>query len=227
MYMEQLSTMSLAFKCPKAFDELLPCNGGWYCNGCHKLVHDLRGKTEEEIGQLFARQGYKMCGLLEADRIRVDVPISKWRKWLSAAVLALGFTGLYQTLVAQQLPKANATALNHAKAAAPADTNATFGVFIEAQSEFPGGMEKFQKFIAINLRPDSSCHPGQKAFFSFTVERDGSITDVKVMRSPFSQAMNAHITTVLEKSPRWRPGQQMGKVVQTRYTIPIVPIAQL
>src|SRR5476649_2011172 len=99
--MQKLMVVQLSFKCPKAFNELIPCNGGWYCNGCHKVVHDFRGKQEKEIAAVFNQHNQNMCGLFEADRILVNSHTPKWRKWLSAVVIAMGFTGLYHKTYAQ------------------------------------------------------------------------------------------------------------------------------
>jgi hypothetical protein len=224
LVMEQLNGISLAFRCPKAFNKLKPCSGGWYCNGCHKLVHDFRGKPENEIQLIFNAQGENLCGLFEADRIQISTALPKWRKWLSAAVLAIGFTGLHQTLMAQQLSKSDSLALTEPKAST-INSNDIFGV-MEEPASFPGGLEKFRKYIATHLVPDASCAPGLKGFFTFVVEKDGRLTDIKIIRSPFSAKMNRRVIKMFENSPTWKPGMQIGKAVRSQFTMPIVPVAK-
>lgn len=226
--MEELNHINLSFKCPKAFNELQPCQGGWYCNGCHKLVHDFRGKPEQEIIDIFAAYNYKLCGLFEADRIRVNPALPKWRKWAAAAVLTLGFTGLHQALMAQQLSKADSISLtekSETKNKQLADEqNEIFGT-VETSAEFIGGMEKFYKFMSDNLKFEPGTPPG-KGFFTFIVEADGSLTEIKVLRSPFSKAMNEQIINMFKKSPRWRPGTMRGKVVRQQYAMPVSSVAR-
>lgn len=221
--MEQLQDIGLKFKCSKASDELIPCAGGWYCNGCHKIVHDMRGKSESEVKSTLAANNYKMCGMFEADRIRISTPLSKWRKWGTAALLAFGLTGLKQRLFAQQPTEQTAAKAQQTKTL----PDGTFGVVeISASPEFVGGIDNFNKYIANHLKPDSSCHVGVKAIATFVVEKDGRITNVQMLRSPFSSQMNAQILNMLAHSPKWKPGMQAGKVVRQQYTVPITPVGK-
>ncbi|MES2279569.1 MAG: energy transducer TonB [Bacteroidota bacterium] len=218
--MEQLNAIQLSFKCPKAFNELMPCAGGWYCNGCHKIVHDFRGKPEHEILDIFGKNGHKVCGMFEADRIRITTPLPKWRKWLAAAVLAMGFTGLHHTLLAQQLSKTDSLALTIEKPGQLTNDEMVFGTS-EQSTEFPGGMDKFQKYITDNLKPDASCKAGHKAFVCFWVDKDGQVSHVQILRGNVSKQMQAQIIKIFENSPRWKPGMQNGRAVKQYYTFPL------
>lgn len=220
--MEQLQTIGLSFKCPKVLNELQPCNGGWYCNGCQKLVHDFRGKTEQEIQQAFAESNYKLCGMFEADRIQIATPLPKWRRWATAAMIAMGFTGLYHAGFAQEPIKigSSATAKNNT-AVSP---GFLAGVMIEMNAEFPGGTEKLQKFIATHITANASCLPGQKAYVAFVIEKDGSLSDIKMLRSPFDEEMNARILQAFKRSPKWKPARQNGKVIRQQFTCPVAPM---
>lgn len=184
----------------------------------------MRGKSEEEIQDVFKSNGKNLCGLFEADRIRISTPLPKWHKWLSAAVLALGFTGLHQTLLAQQLSKSDSLALTVPKTSV-INSNEIFGVMEESAS-FPGGIEKFSKYIATNLVPDKSYTPGLKGFYTFVIETDGRLTNIKALRNPFSAEMNRRVIKMLENSPAWKPGMQNGKVVRSQYTVPITPVVK-
>ena len=84
---------------------------------------------------------------------------------------------------------------------------------IELKPDFPGGMDKFYKFIGKNYQvPEEEGLKG-KVFVSFVVEKDGSLTDIKVIRK---EAMR-----VLKSCPRWNPGEQNGKKVRVLYSLPI------
>jgi hypothetical protein len=220
--MKQLQTLSLLFKCPMAFSELIPCNGGYYCHGCQKIVHDFRGKTEDEIKTVFAANGRKLCGMFEADRIQISTPLPKWRKWAAAAVLTLGFNSLHQTLMAQQISKADSIAFTEK----PAPVNIENTVFgnVAAGAEFPGGLDNFFKFLVENIKPNVSSKPGQKAIVQFVIGVDGMLSDFKIRRSPFDNEMNAQIIEVLKKSPPWKPGQLNGKLYPQQYVLPVIPL---
>ncbi|GAB3903356.1 hypothetical protein GCM10028826_02350 [Mucilaginibacter boryungensis] len=186
----------------------------------------MRGKNEEEILAIFTKNGKNLCGLFEADRISVKTQtLPKWQKWLAIGALTIGFTGLYQTIMAQQLSKENPLTLEGSKKTNSLNNNEVFGG-IEEQASFPGGPGKFLKYIATHLAPDESCAPGLRGFYTFVIEKDGRITDVKVLRSPFSAEMNKRVVKMLESSPHWNPGLQNGKPVRSQFTMPVTPVAK-
>ena len=59
-----------------------------------------------------------------------------------------------------------------------------------------------------------------KAILQFTVEKDGAISDVTVVRSP-KAGIDAEARRVVEQFPRWSPGRQGGRPVRVRFTLPI------
>lgn len=91
---------------------------------------------------------------------------------------------------------------------------------LEVQPEFPGGIKKFYSFLEKNfVAPDDA--PNGKVYVSFTVEKDGSLTDIKVLRD-VGFGSGAEALRVLKKCPRWSPAEQNGKKVRCTYSIPIV-----
>ena len=94
---------------------------------------------------------------------------------------------------------------------------------IEAYPEFEGGMKAWYKFIQRNLRYPANAIEQEKqgrVFLSFVIERDGSITDVKVMKG-VGYGMDEEASRVIKKSPKWRPGKQAGQPVRVRFNMPI------
>ncbi len=94
---------------------------------------------------------------------------------------------------------------------------------IEAFPEFPGGMAAWSKFMEKNLRyPYAAQDAGVsgKVYISFVVEKDGSITDVKVTRG-IGYGCDDEAVRVIKKSPRWKPGIQNKQNVRVRYNMPI------
>lgn len=91
---------------------------------------------------------------------------------------------------------------------------------IEQKPEFPGGMEKFYQFVGKNYQaPDEEGLKG-KVYVTFVVEKDGSITDIKVIRD-IGYGTGKEAIRVLSKCPKWLPGEQNGKKVRVLYSLPI------
>jgi periplasmic protein TonB len=91
---------------------------------------------------------------------------------------------------------------------------------IEVKPEFPGGMDKFYNFVFKNYRaPDEGGLKG-KVYVTFVVEKDGSLTDIKVLRD-IGYGTGKEAIRVLQKCPRWNPGIQNGKPVRVLYSLPI------
>jgi periplasmic protein TonB len=95
---------------------------------------------------------------------------------------------------------------------------------LEKYPEFPGGMEGFAKYLQKNLRyPMPAIEAGitGKVFVTFIVERDGRLTDIKVVRG-LGYGCDQEAERVLKKSPVWSPGIQNNRAVRVQYTIPLM-----
>lgn len=91
---------------------------------------------------------------------------------------------------------------------------------IEVKPDFPGGIEKFYKYIGKNYQvPEEEGLKG-KVFVSFVVEKDGSLTDIKVIRD-IGYGTGKEAIRVLRACPKWNPGEQNGKKVRVLYSLPI------
>ena len=91
---------------------------------------------------------------------------------------------------------------------------------IEVKPEFPGGMAKFYKFVGDNYRAPEEEGLKGKVYVTFVVEKDGSLTDIKVLRD-IGYGTGKEAIRVLNKCPRWNPGVQNGKPVRVLYSLPI------
>ncbi len=92
---------------------------------------------------------------------------------------------------------------------------------VEDMPSFPGG--NVQKWIAKNVKyPVLAMENGiqGKVFIQFVIEKDGSITDVKVVRGVDS-SLDKEAVRVVSSMPKWKPGKQRGKPVRVSYTLPI------
>ncbi|MDI9256612.1 MULTISPECIES: energy transducer TonB [Flavobacterium] len=91
---------------------------------------------------------------------------------------------------------------------------------IEVKPDFPGGLEKFYKFVGKNFQvPEEEGLKG-KIFVTFVVEKDGSLTDIKVIRD-IGYGTGKEAIRVLKSCPKWNPGEQNGKKVRVLYSLPI------
>ena len=94
---------------------------------------------------------------------------------------------------------------------------------VEVLPTFPGGLEQFGKFLGKNLRyPPIARENGiqGRVFCTFVVEKDGSLTDIKVARG-IGGGCDEEAIRVLRSSPKWNPGVQNGRNVRVSYTVPI------
>ena len=91
---------------------------------------------------------------------------------------------------------------------------------IEVKPDFPGGMEKFYKFVGNNYQTPEEDGLKGKVYVTFVVEKDGSLTDIKVIRD-IGYGTGKEAIRVLNKCPKWTPGEQNGKKVRVLYSLPI------
>ena len=56
---------------------------------------------------------------------------------------------------------------------------------------------------------------------SFVIEKDGSMTDIKVLRNPGYGLDKEAIRVLKALKTKWKPGVKNGKYVRTQYTLPI------
>lgn len=96
-------------------------------------------------------------------------------------------------------------------------------VAVEQQPQFPGGEGAMYKWVSQNMRyPATAQENGVQGRVTvrFCVEKDGSISNVKVIRS-VDEALDKEAIRVVRTMPRWIPGRNNGQPVRTYYTIPI------
>lgn len=91
---------------------------------------------------------------------------------------------------------------------------------ITEQPTFNGGIQAFYNYIGKNFKiPDVEKLDG-KIIVSFIIEKDGSISEVKVLRD-IGYGTGEEAIRVLTDSPKWNPGTKEGKPVRVLYTLPI------
>lgn len=96
-------------------------------------------------------------------------------------------------------------------------------VVVEEQAEFPGGLDSMYAYIVKNLKyPELAKEKGieGRVFVSFIIEKDGSISNVKLLRGIGGGCEEAAVEMV-KNMPKWKPGTQRGKPVRVQFNLPI------
>lgn len=94
----------------------------------------------------------------------------------------------------------------------------------EQQPSFPGGPFALMKYLRDNIRYPESAMEAQvqgRVTVQFVVEKDGSISDVRVLRS-VDPSLDKEAIRLVEAMPRWTPGKQNGATVRVRYRVPVL-----
>jgi len=97
-------------------------------------------------------------------------------------------------------------------------------VVVEDQPLFPGGNAAMMKFLSDNIKYPVIAQENNiqgRVICNFVVERDGSITDVQVVRG-VDPSLDREAVRVIQQMPRWKPGKQRGQAVRVRFTLPVV-----
>jgi len=93
----------------------------------------------------------------------------------------------------------------------------------EIEPQFPGGVEAFYNYLLHNIHYPQDAIKNNvqgKVFVSFVIEKNGSLTNIKIIRG-LSDDIDREAIRVISNSPKWNPGIQNGRAVRVQYTMPI------
>lgn len=111
---------------------------------------------------------------------------------------------------------------NEKEPTADPDSSKIFGAAEEMPS-FPGGEKALMQYIKDNTYyPKEMCEGAAqgRVMVGFVINEDGSISDVKILRSLTPECDEVAVE-IVKGMPRWNPGKQNGKAVKTKYTVPV------
>lgn len=103
------------------------------------------------------------------------------------------------------------------------DANVVF-VAVEKNPEYPGGIQALYEFLGNKIvYPSGAKEAGiqGRVICQFVVNKDGSIVDIVVVKG-VDRDLDEEAIRVIKLMPKWTPGQQSGKKVRVKYTLPIV-----
>jgi TonB family protein len=96
-------------------------------------------------------------------------------------------------------------------------------VVVEEPPRFPGGDSALYMYLCMNLSyPDAARENKIEGMVVvlFVVEKDGSVSNVRVLRDIGGGCGEAAVE-VVKNMPRWEPGRQAGKAIRTQFSLPL------
>ena len=95
-------------------------------------------------------------------------------------------------------------------------------VALDKLPEFPGGINKFYNYVGNNFeKPEIEGTNTFRVYVSFVIEKDGSMTDIKVIRDPGFGLGKEAIRVLKSLKTKWSPGMIGSQPVRTAYNLPI------
>lgn len=86
---------------------------------------------------------------------------------------------------------------------------------LDVKPEFPGGLTVFNSFLNRNfVKPADKPKMKGKIYFTFIVEKDGSLSDIKILRD-LGYGSGEEALRVIKLAPKWNPGKVKDKEVRT------------
>ncbi len=97
-------------------------------------------------------------------------------------------------------------------------------IVAEQMPEFPGGQQALFKYLSENVKYPAVAQKNGiqgRVICRFVVDKDGSITDIEVLRSSGDASLDNEAVRVIKSMPKWIPGMNKGKPVRVQYSVPI------
>lgn len=94
---------------------------------------------------------------------------------------------------------------------------------VENMPEFPGGTQKLLEYLKKNIKYPTICQEQGiqgRVVVQFVVNKDGSIVDPEVIK-PVNPYLDKEALRVVSTMPKWKPGEQRGKPVRVKFTLPV------
>lgn len=96
-------------------------------------------------------------------------------------------------------------------------------ILVEEMPQFPGGYLALREYLQKNvIYPETAREKGiqGRVILTFVVECDGTLTNIKVVRS-VDPALDKEAIRVIQNMPKWIPGKQSGEIVPYKYSFPV------
>lgn len=97
-------------------------------------------------------------------------------------------------------------------------------IVVDQMPEFPGGVDALIRFLNENVKYPEVAKANKiegRVMCQFVVDKDGTITDIVVVKSGGDPSLDKEAVRVLRTMPKWKPGRMKGEPVRVKYTIPV------
>lgn len=95
----------------------------------------------------------------------------------------------------------------------------------DEQAEFPGGIAALKKYMMNNLRYPETAKElaiSGKVFLQFVVSKEGTISNVKLLRGiPDCKECDLEAIRLVKGMPKWKPGKNNGNPVNSYFNLPV------
>lgn len=105
----------------------------------------------------------------------------------------------------------------------PEDDQSDVFLIVDEDPQFPGGQEALYKWLKENIKyPEQAKENGieGKVYVTFVIEKDGSITNAKLLRD-IGGGCGAEAVRAVKTMPRWIPAKQRGETVRLQFNLPV------
>jgi len=100
--------------------------------------------------------------------------------------------------------------------------NSPYKGVLGVEASFPGGVDKFRTFIAENYKVPSSFNKDiLDIVLVFVIEKDGSMTDIKMISKGDKALENEAIRVLKSMKKKWTPGKVNGEIVRSEKRLPL------
>ena len=177
----------------------------------------------EELDQLVAEETVMNSEKFTAYEMEDDAPeqVTKTQDEVATTDVAIGAVDYDQgSDAADHVLKVNEKVVDEVPPAV--EETKVFDV-VEQMPSFKGGDAALMEWLSKNIKyPVVAEENGiqGRVVATFVVERDGSITDVKIVKS-VDPSLDKEAVRVLKSMPKWIPGKQNGQAVRVKYTVPV------
>jgi hypothetical protein len=212
-----ITNAQLKFNCPVNWDSMEDTAGGKNCHQCQKKVFDLTNCSQDEMDMILIQNNHNICAKFTSKQMapqQTNYPF--WKKWVSAAVILLGFNLLTNRAVAQTVTVVSGD--NMYNSIKPPMVIGEVRIFpYDSMPKFPGGITALNTFLKSNLNFEDS---ETDVYVNFDIDSVGKVTGFRVLYG-LKPITDTEASRIVKISPQWTPAIDEKKPVPLSYTLKI------
>ncbi|WP_054414801.1 energy transducer TonB [Hymenobacter sp. DG25A] len=199
--------------CYENWQDMSPVEQGHHCATCNRVVIDFTQARRADLASAFhATSDGRVCGRFRQEQLAPFQLRPSLQRFLLALVLVCGLGLSASEAVAQ---------VKNPKPSPTSSTPQVFGMVAEIWPTYTqGGTDGLRKYLMTNTHYPAEAKANGKVFVSFTIMKNGQVTDIKVIKG-LEPLLNAEAVRVVRQMGPWSPGLQQGRPVDVNYTVPV------